>query len=126
LNSCIWAFTFEHLDRRKRRSGDTAGEVEELDEEGEEEDEFGMLAVRGSSGAIWSIVPIVMFANGWSVEIYVMFGLWSVRGCSGNLRSDGAEGDELGRFCCRFLGDMTYRRFDLLKWKFNYGAGWRM
>ena len=44
-------------------------------------------------------------------------------GCSGNLRSDGAEGDELGRFCRRFLGDMTYRRCDLLKWKFNYGSG---
>jgi hypothetical protein len=56
-------FTFEHLDRRKRRSGDTAGEVEELDGEGEEEDEFGMLAVRGSSGAIWSTVPIVMFCE---------------------------------------------------------------
>ena len=39
-------------------------------------------------------------------------------GCSGNLRSDGAEGDELGRFCRRFLGDMTYRRCDLRKWKF--------
>ena len=56
-------FTFEHLNRRKRRSGDTAGEVEELDEEGEEEDEFGMLAVRGSSGAIRSTVPIVMFCE---------------------------------------------------------------
>ena len=63
LNFCIWAFTFEHLNRRKRRSGDTAGEVEELDEEGEEEDEFGMLAVRGSSGAIRSTVPIVMFCE---------------------------------------------------------------
>jgi hypothetical protein len=44
-------------------------------------------------------------------------------GCSGNLRSDGAEGDELGRFCRRFLGNMTYRRCDLLKWKFNCGSG---
>ena len=98
-------FTFEHLHRKKRRSGDTAGGGEELDEEGKEEDEFGMLAVRGSSGAIQSIVPIVMFANGRSGEIYAMFGLRSVRGCSGNPRSEGAEGDELGRFCCRFLGE---------------------
>jgi hypothetical protein len=55
------------------------GEVDESDEERkEEEDEFSMLAERGSSGAIRPIVPIVMFANGRSVETYAMFGLRSV------------------------------------------------
>jgi hypothetical protein len=72
------------------------GEVDESDEEEEEEkDEFGMLAVRGPSGAIRPIVPIVVFANGQS-ETYAMFGLRSVRGFCGNPRWDGAEGDELG------------------------------
>jgi hypothetical protein len=56
-------------DGEGRHGGDVDGGGES---DGEGDDGFGMMAVRGSGGAIRPIVPIMVSANGCSVPTYAM------------------------------------------------------